>query len=493
METDSARFTSVKPLLFQTIQPQILDTNKQTILKDWLTRKRAYENLGDRIINGNLLEVHKDDVHLSLNPVLSFTVGKAGDQEKPIYLSTRGVNLQGMVGNKVHFGSTFFENQARFPGYVDSAIKANGAVPGQGTARSFNETGFDYARSEGYVSYTASPRFNAVLGYGKNFIGDGYRSLLLSDNSFVYPYLRVQASFWRFNYTVLYNQYNNPRYMIGGTNQRKFSTIHYLNYTVNKRFQVALFESIIWQARDSTSVRGFDLQYLNPVIFLRPVEFSVGSTDNALLGLNMKYQLTKKTFLYGQMVLDDINIGETLKNKKQHLNNKYGFQLGAWTNNLFSLTGLTYRIEYNTVRPFTYGHRKINQNYTHYNQPLAHPLGANFHEIINRLNYTNKRWFAQIHSVFARIGEDYGNQTFGSNLWGGEAGVPSLGSKTLDGLKTRFAYNQLTAGWTVNPAYNLKLQLQVGNRYRKNSIRSESETFFNVGIVTNLSNYYYDF
>jgi hypothetical protein len=124
---------------------------------------------------------------------------------------------------------------------------------------------------------------------------------------------------------------------------------------------------------------------------------------------------------------------------------------------------------------------------------LAHPLGANFHEIINRLNYTNKRWFAQIHSVFARIGEDYGNQTFGSNLWGGEAGVPSLGSKTLDGLKTRFAYNQLTAGWTVNPAYNLKLQLQVGNRYRKNSIRSESETFFNVGIVTNLSNYYYDF
>jgi len=492
--TDSVRFTSVKPLLLQDQQPYFTNTSDSLLLKSWLTKTMVFKNIGDRLLNGNLLEVHKNDVHLSLNPVLALTAGKASQQDKYTYLSTRGVNLQGSVGSKVHFGSAIFENQARFPGYIDSSIRANGlTVPGQGIGRIYKQTGFDFARSEGYVSYTASPRFNAVLGYGKNFIGDGYRSLLLSDNSFSYPYLRLQASFWRINYTVLYNQYTNPRYLINDTYQRKFSTIHYLSYTVSKRLQVALFESIIWQAKDSTSARGFDLQYLNPVIFLRPVEFSVGSTDNALLGLNAKYQLTKKAFLYGQVVLDDINIGETLQNKQQHLNNKYGLQLGAWTKDLFTLPGLNYRFEYNTVRPFTYGHRKINQNYTHYNQALAHPLGANFHEIINNLYYTKNRWYADVRSVLAIIGEDDDNRRFGNNLWGGEEGVPLLGSKTLDGLRTNFAYNQLTVGWTINPAYNLKVQLQAANRYRKNNERSQSETFFNIGIVTNLSNYYYDF
>ena len=491
---DSVRFTSVKPLFLQGQQQYIADTNAAFLLKPWLTEKKVFKNIKERLLNGNLLEVHKEDVHLSLNPVIAFTAGKSGEQEKYTYLSTRGVNLQGMVGSKVHFGSSFFENQARFPGYVDSAIRANGSiVPGQGFGRNYKVRGFDFARSEGYVSYTASSRFNAVLGYGKNFIGDGYRSLLLSDNSFTYPYLRLQAAFWRINYTVLYSQYSNPRYLINQTYQRKFSTIHYLNYTVSKRFQVALFESIIWQARDSTSARGFDLQYLNPVIFLRPVEFSVGSTDNALLGLNWKYQAAKKAFVYGQMVLDDINIGETLKNKKQHLNNKYGLQVGLWTKNLFKVSGLNYRFEYNTVRPFTYGHRRINQNYTHYNQALAHTLGANFHEVINNLYFTKNRWYAEVHSVIGRIGEDYNNQIFGNNLWGGEAGVPTLGSKTLDGLRTNFTFNQLTAGWTVNPAYNLKIKLQVGKRSRNNSLRRQSETFYNIGIVTNLSNYYYDF
>ena len=485
---DSVRFTSVKPLLLQNHPSLVVTSSEYSLLNKWDTVKPSYKGFTNRLLNNHLFEVHD-----YVDPILSFTAGKASELKSATYVSTRGVTAYGLVGSKVQFSLAFLENQARFPLYVDSFINKNDVIPGQGRRRKFKGNAFDFARSDAAISYVPSNRFDIVLGYGKNFVGDGYRSLLLSDNAFSYPFLRLHAKFWRINYTVLYNQYSNPRYEINDNFQRKFSTIHYLTIDIKKRFELGIFESIVWQGNDTTSTRGFDLQYLNPILFLRPVEFSLGSTDNALLGLNMKYQLSNKTFLYNQFILDDINLQQTLKYKQQHLNNKYGIQLGVWTKDLLQVKDLNYRLEYNTVRPFTYGHRKINQNYTHYNQPLAHPLGANFHEVINNIQYRKKRWYGELHSVFALIGEDYDGKLFGNNLWGGEAGVPQLGVYTLDGLKTKFGYNQLTIGWTLNKVWNTNVQLQVGNRFRRNDLGTQSETFINFGLVTNLANYYYDF
>ncbi len=490
---DSVRFTTIKPLLIQNYPSLKLDHTSYSILNKWDTVKHQYKNYWKRLLDDHLLEVHDKDVHLYVDPIMTFSVGKSNIVNPTLFMNTRGLSVYGVVGKKVQFNLSFLENQGRFPSYVDSFVRKNIVIPGQGKRRKFKGTAYDFARSDANISYAPSSRFDMVLGYGKNFIGDGYRSLLLSDNAFSYPYLRLHTNFWRINYTVLYNQYANPEFVINGNFQRKFSTIHFLSTNISKRFQIGIFESIIWQGNDTTSTRGFDLQYLNPILFLRPVEFSLGSTDNAMLGLNLKYQVSKKTFAYGQFVLDDINLQQTFKYNKQHLNNKYGIQLGIWTKSLFKIKGLNYRFEYNTVRPFTYGHRKINQNYTHYNQALAHPLGANFHEVINDFQFRRKRWYGGLHSVFAVIGEDFDGKLFGNNLWGGEAGVPELGIQTLDGLKTNYAFNQITLGWTINKVWNTNLQLQVGNRMRNNNRKSTSETFFNFGIVTNLSNYYYDF
>lgn len=490
---DTIQYTAMKPLLLQNHPKLKVSDTEYSLLTKWDSIAPKKMKFFKSLLYNHLLEVHDNDVHLYIDPILSITAGKATDLKAITYLNTRGASVYGQVGKKVQFNLTYFENQGRFPEYVDSFIRANNVVPGQGRRRGFKENSFDFSRSDAYVSYAPSNRFDMVLGYGKNFIGDGYRSLLLSDNSFSYPFLRMHTKFWKINYTVLYNQYSNPRNLINENYQRKFSTIHLLNVDVSKKLEIGIFESIVWQGNDTTSTRGFDLQYLNPILFLRPVEFSLGSTDNAVLGLSAKYKMSKRAFLYGQFILDDINLQQTLKYKEQHLNNKYGIQLGIWTKNLLNVDGLNYRFEYNTVRPFTYGHRKTNQNYTHYNQALAHPLGANFHEVINNFTYRKKRWYGEFHSVFAMIGEDYKGKLYGNNLWGGEAGVPSLGIYTLDGLKTKFGYNQLTIGWTLNKVWNTNIQLQVGNRFRKNDVRSQSETFVNFGIVTNLANYYYDF
>ena len=61
-------------------------------------------------------------------------------------------------------------------------------LPGQGVSRvsSWNRTtrDLDYAMANGHVSFQTSKHFNFQFGHGKHFIGDGYRSMLLSDNCF---------------------------------------------------------------------------------------------------------------------------------------------------------------------------------------------------------------------------------------------------------------------------------------------------------------------
>ena len=59
--------------------------------------------------------------------------------------------------------------------------------------------------ANGHVSYQTSKHFNFQFGHGKHFIGDGYRSMLLSDNSFNYPYLKITTDVWKVSYVNLYS------------------------------------------------------------------------------------------------------------------------------------------------------------------------------------------------------------------------------------------------------------------------------------------------
>jgi hypothetical protein len=195
-----------------------------------------------------------------------------------------------------------------------------------------------------------------AAGYGKQFLGDGYRSLLLSDNSNNAPYVRLQARIWKLSYNVLYNRYVNKFWNeVNGDPQPKYSTVHYLGFNT-KKFQLGLFDEITWLSKDTNFTRGFDLQYVNPLIFMRPLEFAIGSPDNAMIGLNAKYKLYKNGFIYGQIALDDINLHLTLDSNSQFYGNKYALQLGHMEQRLFSVKGLSYRFEWNNVRPLTYGH-----------------------------------------------------------------------------------------------------------------------------------------
>ena len=183
-------------------------------------------------------------------------------------------------------------------------------IPGQGRGRIYNENGFDYARSSGFVSINASKNFILQFGHGKHFIGDGYRSLLLSDNSFNYPFLRLQSSFGKFQYTNLYCELQDMKNYLSFENNydymgyaKKYMSAHYLSVNVTPKLSLGLYESVVWKTNRNLGSNGFDINYLNPVIFLRPVEYSINSPDNVLIGLNAKYRLSEKSNFLVKLLL----------------------------------------------------------------------------------------------------------------------------------------------------------------------------------------------
>src|SRR5262249_19745159 len=84
----------------------------------------------------------------------------------------------------------------------------------------------------------------------------------------------------------------------------------------------------------------------------------------------------------------------------------------------FGIKNLDLQIEANRVRPFTYSHGDSVATYTHYNQPLAHPLGANFQEFIGIARYQPApKWFLQGKLFYWKQGIDSSSESFGSNIF----------------------------------------------------------------------------
>jgi hypothetical protein len=451
--------------------------------KTWLGRKLRTEHL---------FTVNEPDFRLTVDPLFDFSFSRETEYKKNLYVNSRGARILGNL-NKISFYTGFYETQATFPHYLDLFINTFDVVPGQGKVKRI-EGAYDYVMAFGGVTYTPSQYFNVQLAHDKNFIGDGYRSLLLSDNSFNYPFLKLTAEVWRIKYSVLYAQFldllspHDPD--IGY--RKKYGTFHYLDIRIAKRLYFGFFEGVIWKS-DSLGSRNFEINYLNPVIFLRPVEGSLDSPDNMMLGSNIRYKISDKTSFYGQLLLDEFKLNE-IKAGNGWWGNKQAFQVGLKTFSIAGIKNLNLQGELNFVRPYTYEHRSTLQNYAHYNQALAHPLGANFIEEVFLADYRIKRWHATAKIITAEIGRDMNGENYGSNIFKDYFSYRSqYGNKVLQGLKTDFLYYELKAGYLVNPVYNFNVEIGVASRELKNTVFDEKAMVFTFGIRTSLQNKYYDF
>jgi hypothetical protein len=275
-----------------------------------------------------------------------------------------------------------------------------------------------------------------------------------------------------------------------------------------KRFSLSLYEAVVWRMNHAPGSSGFDVNYLNPIAMLRPIEFSVNSPDNVLVGINTKYKLPFSSYLYGQIILDEFSLTD-LRQDNGFWANKYGYQLGFKMFDAFKIESLTLQTEYNLVRPYTYAHHNPEQNYAHYNQTLAHPLGANFFEMLFLANYKWKRFTINGKLIFSKYGgkikddpTSYGNDLFMSTgnyaseegLVGMGSGRPSdIGIDMYQGNLTEISYSSLNVSYVVNPKINLKINIGITIRDEVNEEAEIQTNFINFGLVTDLSNHYYDF
>lgn len=362
---------------------------------------------------GSLYQVHIRDFDLVVNPLIQVSISKESNNDQTLYLNTRGVSIRARLANKIGFYSSITDNQEKTPFYVRDFVTARRAVPGAGFYKDFKTTGYDYFDARGYFTFNVTRYIDVTFGYDRNFIGNGFRSLYLSDFGNSNLFLKLNTRIWRFNYQNLFMELHNADNRIGDKLiGKKYAAMHHLDINITKWLNIGLFEGVIFGRQNR-----FDFGYLNPIIFYRSIEQQNGSFDNSVVGLDFKANLKKKFQVYGQLLLDEFNLTEVRAGDGWWAN-KFGIQAGAKYIDAFGISNLDLQLEHNRVRPFTYSHNDSVANYTHYNQPLAHPLGANFSEIIGIARYQPApRWLVQGKMIYYTQGRDSSAVSYGSNIF----------------------------------------------------------------------------
>lgn len=495
-----------KPLLFNEVN-KYYDFKAQR--EDMLQSRSTFA--GRKLWNEHLVRFQTDDYWFTIDPGFDLQIGKDFDQTEHdfTYNNGREFIIQGGLGDKFNFYSVVYESQGRFAEYYNrfaESIRPAGGdpaiVPGRGIAKTFMNEGYDYPVAEGYLSFTPAEFINIQFGHGNNFIGDGYRSLLLSDNPSPYPYLKLNTNFWKVKYTNTWMSLRDvrPAVVNSGSFRTKYIANHYLSLNVTKRLNLGFFESVMWE---NDNDRGFDINYLNPVIFYRAIEFATGADGgNAIIGLTGKYKISNQMYTYGQWLIDEFSSVDVFGGEGSW-KNKLGFQLGLKYFNAFKVDNLYLQAEYNQVRPYTYSHNSITLNYGHNNQSMAHLWGANFREFIAIARYKQDRWYGSAKLIFGERGFDFSEfgskSNYGQDIYRTENDRPlETGVEIGQGNTTNSFFTEFEAGYIVNPTTNLKLFTSFIYRDFNPQVDTatnfdNSTTWINFGLRTDIFNWYFDY
>ena len=474
-------------------------------------RKTVNSGIARKLWNEHTVQFQTEDYWFTLNPIFDLQMGRSTPGVvKSTYINTRGLQFTGGLGSQVNFTTSIFESQGRFADYynryAESLAPSGGGpaiIPGIGIAKEFKTDAYDFPSADANLSYTPSKFFNLQLGYGRNFIGDGYRSLIVGDGASPYPYFKLNTTFWKLKYTNTYMFLKDvrPEVTEERTYKTKYMANHYLSLNVSKRMNVGLFESVVWA---NTNGRGFDANFINPIIFYRTVEFtSSARSGNALLGATMKYKITNSINFYGQFLLDEFSLNEVKEGNKSW-KNKWGYQLGLKYFNAFKIDNLLLQIEYNHVRPYVYAHSDPLTNYAHSNQSLGHQWGGNFQELIAVARYHKSRIFGDVKVTYGVRGLDFDTAentlNYGSNIFKDyeEQRPFNTGVTVGQGNKTTILITDVQVGYLVNPSTNMKLFASVIYRnfdptQETLTAFKESTTWFSVGLRCDIFNWYFDY
>lgn len=501
--------TSIKPFL---IDDTTLTAKYKSLMSYGVDTMNYHSWVHRKLFDEHLIDIKKSDYTFFADYLPDLVIGRDFKESRTTWLNTRGYQVGGTVGKNFYFYSSGFENQGVFANYMDTYINQTGMVAGQAYDRKFGGSRTkDWSYVTALISYTPVKYLNIAAGHDKNFIGDGYRSMLLSDYSSPYSFLKLTGNLGNVSYMVMWSYMQDPRapqlsYEVG--NRKKWGVFHYLDWNVTNRLSLGFFDSVIWaDSDDQGHKRGFDFTYGNPIIFLRPLEASNGSPDNAMIGFNGKYKISDQMTAYGQFALDEFE-SKSFFSSNGSSRNKYGWQFGVRGADVFNIKHLNYLIEYNGAKPYTYSQVSSIINYAQQNEPLAHPWGANFKEIVGLLNYSYKRFDFSGQLTYGHYGLDSDGRNWGKDIFksyltparydgppadfGTRNSAYTTGNFIGQGLTTNMYYAEGKVAYLLNPKYNLRIE--IGGLYRKenNAAFNNNTTMLSIGLRSSFRNLYQD-
>ena len=489
LKHDPCFFTSLKPYDQWRIRKMV---NVDSLL-DFDEGKKRTSWFGRKFFEESFVQIDSADFSIRIDPVFNFSYGKEYGNSQKLIGNTRGAMIRCRLGQNIGIESTFYENQAFFPKIWDQYITIYHLAPGQGRAKRYNKTGWDYAYTEGSITWRPKGIFMAQLGRGKNFVGDGYRSLLLSDVSTNYPFLLFSFSWKKFQYTRIISLLQNLDYKIIGSDIQEFpqkvANFHLINTYIVKNVQVSLFEGIILKNPDSRGKFSLNYKVINPIPYIDIIgrNNTESETMNSIAGINICWHITPLLHVYNQWCFDD-PFHKKFDGKTGI--SEYGYQLGIKYYNAFHVRNLYMQTELNKIQPFTYSQNDSTISYSHFDQPLAHPLGANFYEITGIGNYRFKRLFLEYTVTLAKYGASTNLNNAGNNI----LRSPVRTSDTfLQGIKTDLITHQARIAWYLNPAINSSISAGIYWQSQKSPIANVSTKVIYISFSTNLRNLYYDF
>ena len=432
----------------------------------------------------DFVSVLTKDFELHLNPVIHFSAGSDSNFDRMLYTNTRGFEASGMIAKKIGYYTYVTTTNAIYPNYIQSWTDRNGVIPYEGFWKVYDTDGVDFYTARGYISFNIIKQINVQFGYDKLFLGDGIRSMGISDFTNNYLFLKFDVKVWKLYYRLVFAQHYADAYSspgsgsLSGPYPRKYLAHHHISFDIGKKLNLGFFENVA--IGDSTN-NSFDPTYLNPAIFYRAAEHQSGSENNVVVGFDGKWNFLRRFQLYGQFIMDEFVMSEITSGDGWWAN-KFGGQIGLKYMDAFWLDNLDITLEFNIARPYTYGHETIYTNFANYRMPLAHPYGANFREFLALARYQPFRKFTFIAKY---IGAFYGEDDDESN-WGKDIMLSyntreqDYGNYIGQGYATNFNYFDFTTSYQFKHNVFFDLQFVVRNVKSELDILDDN-TFYVMG------------
>jgi len=461
----------------------------------WKSKKRIGKGIFPT--PGNALEINQKGFYLSVNPAVAIQQSIESDYEESVYFRSFGATGRGLIGKRIGFQFLATANNEMGPLPFREFLAKTNAIPGvKKYEANSNNTGYNYADIRGSITFNASKYINFQFGRDQQFIGNGYRSLMLSNFSAPHLFFKINTRIWKLNYTNLFMELaSSPFRNFNRQLDKKYASMHHLSINATKWLTVGVFEGIIFGRS-----KHYDFSYLQPMIFLRSMEQQNGSPDNANIGADIKINVAKKAQFYAQLMLDEFKKDELVGTREFWWANKQAFQLGVKYVDAFGIPNLDLQAEINQIRPFMYQFRDTAGAYAHALQPLAHPIGGNLREIVGLIRYQPfPKLYLDSRLQYWKQGMDSAGFNFGSDPNEDYSGIGQGGTRPREnGFRLFSGQPAQGLNLSLHVSYELKenLFVEAGGMYRvydENNKPKVTTSMVSLGIRWNMFRREYDY